>query len=135
MARYPFPPIAVVISFIDCINRGDLDGLVELMTDDHTLTVLDEAPLVGRALNRDAWHGYFSSFPDYVIYPRYVTASAGTVAVLGTTTGSHLGLADEDEMKLKVIWLCEVLDGRVSLWRIAEDTAKRRAEIGIPPTA
>lgn len=38
-------------------------------------------------------------------------------------------------MKLKVIWLCEVLDGRVSLWRIAEDTAKRRAEIGIPPTA
>jgi ketosteroid isomerase-like protein len=49
MARQPLPAIAPVVSFIDCINRGDLDGLTELMTDDHALVVLDEAPLVGRA--------------------------------------------------------------------------------------
>jgi hypothetical protein len=54
MVRRPSPPIAAAISFIDCINRGDLEGLTELMTDDHALVVLDEPALVGRDSNRDA---------------------------------------------------------------------------------
>src|SRR2546427_449958 len=104
MARQPLPPTPAVISFIDCINRGDRDGLGALMTDDHTLTVLDEAPLIGRDANLDAWSGYFSSFPQYVIYPRAVVARGDRVAVLGTTTGSHLDLPDEEEMNLGVMW-------------------------------
>ena len=121
------PPRAAVIKFIDCVNRGDLDGLAELMT--------DEPPLVGRDANEDAWRGYFTSYPDYVIYPRHVTARDISVAVLGTATGSHLGLPDDEEMKLNVIWLAEVVDGRLSRWRIAEDTPDLRAQTGIPPTA
>jgi hypothetical protein len=27
MTRQPLPAIAAAVSFIDCINRGDLDGL------------------------------------------------------------------------------------------------------------
>ena len=57
------------MKFIECINRGDVDGLSVLMTDGHTLQVLDEAPLVGRAANVEAWRGYTSAFPNYVIYP------------------------------------------------------------------
>ena len=133
MARQPLPPIAAAIGFIDCINRGDLDGLAELMTDDHRLVVLDEPPLVGRQANREAWNGYFSSFSDYVIYPRHVAGSGASVAVLGTTTGSHLGLPDEEEMKLDVIWQAEVVGGKVSLWRVAEDTPELRAQAGVPP--
>src|SRR4051794_18681255 len=60
--------------------------------------------------------------PDYVFYPRHVTAAGNSVAVFGTTTGSHLGLPDDEEMTLGVIWLAEVLDGRLSQWRVAEDT-------------
>ena len=52
MSRQPLPPIAAAISFIDCINRGDLTGLAELMTDDHSLVVLDEPPLMGREIGR-----------------------------------------------------------------------------------
>jgi ketosteroid isomerase-like protein len=133
MARQPPPAIAAVISFVDCINRGDLEGLTRLMTDDHTLAVLDEPEVVGRDNNRVAWRGYFSSFPAYVIYPRHVTAAGRSVAVMGTTTGSHLGLPDEEEMTLGVIWLAEVLDGRLSQWRVADDTPELRAGVGIPP--
>lgn len=68
MPRTPLPPIAATVSFLDCINRGDLDGLAALMTDDHTLIVLDEPPLVGRQANRDAWYGQFTAFPNYVIH-------------------------------------------------------------------
>jgi hypothetical protein len=129
------PPVAVVVSFIDCINRRDLDGLAALMSDDHTLVVLDEAPLVGRAANVSAWRGYFSSFPDYVIHPRHLAAAGARVAVLGSTTGSHLGLPDEEEMGLGVIWLADAVDGRVSRWQVADDTEARRASEGVPPTA
>jgi hypothetical protein len=135
VARMPSPPLAAVVGFIDCINRGDVSGLANLMHDDHRLVVLDEEPLVGREANVEAWQGYCTSFPDYVIHPRYLTASGARVAVLGTTTGSHLGLPDDEEVKLTVIWLADVTDGALSLWQVAEDTPVARAESGIPTTA
>ncbi len=64
MPRTPSPPVAAVVSFIDCINRGDLDGLTALMRPDHRLVVLDEQPVVGREANVEAWNGYFTAFPD-----------------------------------------------------------------------
>lgn len=135
MARRPLPPAAAVIGFIDCINRGDLDDLAESMTGDHTLIVLDEPPLVGRSRNREAWDGYMAAYSNYVIYPRYIATSGTSVAVLGTTTGSHLGMTEEEEMQLDAIWLAEVVDGRLSSWHIADDTPELRAEVGIPLTA
>jgi hypothetical protein len=125
------PAIAVVVSFIDRVNRGDVDRLGELMTDDHTLEVLDEEPLIGKASNIEAWRGYASSFPDYVIYPHQFSEVDGLVAVLGHTTGSHLGLPDDEERTLTVIWVARVDHGRLSLWRIEEDTPRRREELGL----
>ena len=130
MPRRPLPPVAVVIGFIDCINRGDVDGLGALMTEEHRLIVLDEPPLVGRGANVEAWRGYASSFPRYVIHPRALTSEGSRVAVLGTTTGSHLGLADEEEIQLTVIWVAEVERGAVKLWQIVEDTPESRARAG-----
>jgi hypothetical protein len=120
MAREPLPPLAAVVSFMDCVNRGDLDGLTGLMTPDHRLLVLDEDPLVGREANREAWAGYLAAFPEYVIDPRELAADGSRVSVLGTTTGSHLGLPDDDEMRLEVLWLADVVDGRLSLWQVAD---------------
>src|SRR4051794_28983673 len=94
------PPVAAVISFIDAINRGDVDRLGELMTVHHPLDVFDEPPLHGRDANLDAWRGYATAFPEYVIYPERIVEHDGQVAVLGHTTGSHLGLPDVDEMDM-----------------------------------
>jgi SnoaL-like domain len=132
MALSPLPPLAAVVSFVDCINRGDLAGLRRLMTDDHQLVVLDEPPLVGRAANVAAWDGYFTGFPRYVIYPRHLTVRGATVAVLGTTTGSHLGLPDAEEQRLDVLWLAEVTGGRLSRWEVVEPTPAALAAAGIP---
>jgi hypothetical protein len=128
----PLPPLAAVVSFVDCINRGDLAGLGRLMTDDHQLVVLDEPPLVGKAANVAAWDGYFTGFPLYVIHPRHLAARGSTVAVLGTTTGSHLGLPDAEEQRLDVLWLAEVSGGRLSRWVVAEPTPTALAAAGIP---
>jgi ketosteroid isomerase-like protein len=131
--RRPLPPIAVTLGFVDRINRGDLDALVDLMTEDHTLVVMNEAPLAGRAANRDAWEGYFRSYPEYVIHPRHLATRGTTVAVLGTTTGSHLGLPDDEERRLDVVWIAEVIGAHVSRWQVASDDPDLRARFGIPP--
>jgi ketosteroid isomerase-like protein len=136
MARRPLPALAATIDFIACVNRTDLPGLTDLLHPDHRLVVLDEPPLVGREANVDAWRGYFAAFPRYVIYPRFLTAVAATeadrVAVLGNTAGSHLDLADEDELQLNVIWIAESDQGLLTLWQICEDTPARRRELAIP---
>jgi hypothetical protein len=55
--------------------------------------------------------------------------------VLGHTTGSHLGLPDDEESRLLVIWVAEVRDGALSRWRILDDSAAVRHQFGLPPDA
>jgi SnoaL-like domain len=129
--RRELPDVAVVVSFIDCVNHADVEGLGRLMTADHTLQVLDEPPLRGRKANLRAWRGYLTSYPAYVIYPRRIAGQAGRVGVLGHTTGSHLGLPDERERELTVIWVADVVGGRLATWRVAEDTPDLREELGL----
>jgi hypothetical protein len=96
------PPVAAVISFINRINRGDVEGLSAMMTDDHELIVFDENPLPGQTANMKAWAGYVAAYPRYVIYPQAITEPRdGCVAVIGHTTGSHLGLADEETQAVR----------------------------------
>ena len=129
--RTPLPPVAAVIGFIDAINFSDVDRLVALMSPDHRLQVLNEPPLDGREANRAAWHGYVTAFPDYVIYPDRFVHRGDDVLVLGSTTGSHLGLPDQEERQLGVTWRATVRDGLLTLWQIIEDTPGRRVLLGL----
>jgi hypothetical protein len=88
------------------------------MTDDHTLAVFDEAPLVGREANVAAWRGYVERFPRYVIHPHRTEHSGDTVTIVGHTTGSHLGLPHDEERELTVIWRAEIAAGAVRSWTL-----------------
>jgi hypothetical protein len=125
------PPVAVAIGFVDRINTGDVDGLSRLMSPDHRLQVFDEAPIVGRDANVEAWRGYAQAFPEYVIYPHRIAERDGRVAIVGHTTGSHLGLPADEERALTLIWLVTVADGLVSAWELLEDTDETRAALGL----
>jgi hypothetical protein len=128
-------PTSVVLSFVDCINRGDVDGLGRLMAEAHVLQVFDEAPLTGRDANIVAWRGYAGAFPRYRIHPHGVWEAEGQVAVLGHTTGSHLGLPDDQEREMTLIWLAEVVDGAVRSWTLVEDSAESRRRHGLSAQA
>jgi ketosteroid isomerase-like protein len=131
--RTPLPPVACVVSFVDAINHGEVQRLAWLMTDDHTLVVLDEAPLVGKHANVEAWRVHATSFPDYVIHPHRIVGRGDEVVLFGHTTGSHLGLADDEESKITVIWRAEVRGGRLASWQIIEDTPAARAALALGP--
>jgi hypothetical protein len=121
----------LALRFIDCINRGDVAGLGRLMTEDHELRVFDESPLTGREANVAAWRGYVDSFPTYCIFPRRVSERDGIVAILGHTTGSHLGLPDAEEQQLTLIWVAEIVDGGVRSWRLIADSSENRERFGL----
>lgn len=94
------PPTAstAVAAFIDAVNRGDLEGIAALVSEDHVLVVPGEQPISGRSASLEAWRRYFESFPEYLIFRRQMTVEGNRVVVLGTTTGSHLALPPEEEM-------------------------------------
>ena len=130
--RRSLPPVPLTLAFLNCINHRDLPGLVSLMSDDHRLQVFDETPVTGRDENERAWSGYFEEFPTYLIHPHQIAeAPDGEVAVLGHTTGSHLGLADSQESLLTMIWIAECQQGAVSSWTLAEDTLPNRDRYGL----
>jgi ketosteroid isomerase-like protein len=121
----------MVAAFITAITARDVDALSTLMTDDHELVVFDEPPSCGREANVEAWRGYVSSFPAYVITPHETVERDGVVAVLGHTTGSHLGLPDDEERQLTLIWVAQVVDGTIRSWRLVDDTRENRRSLGI----
>ena len=105
--------------------------MARLLHPDHRLEVLDEDPLIGRDANIEAWRGYFTAFPDYVIYPRSFAESGTRVAVLGTTTGSHLGLPDLEERELEVLWVSDVDEGLLTRWAVRDATDDERRNAGL----
>jgi ketosteroid isomerase-like protein len=124
-------PLALTLSFIDAINRSDVSRLSDLMADDYELKVFDEPARLGRSQGIADWRGYLSSFPNYIILPHKLVTRGDQTAVLGTTTGSHLGLPDEEERKLTLIWLSEIAGGKIRLWRLIADTAENRETLGL----
>lgn len=53
------------------------------------------------------------------------------MAILGHTTGSHLGLPDDEESRTTLIWTAAVVDGAVHRWALLEDTGAHREEHGL----
>lgn len=125
------PPIAIAVAFVDRINHGDLDGLGGLLSDDHRLEVFDEPAVEGRAANTAAWRRYLDAFSRYVIHPLRIADDGEVVAILGSTTGSHLGLPDAEERTRTLIWVAHVHEGAVRRWRLIEDTAANRVRFGL----
>ena len=63
------PPVAVAVSFIDCINRGDVDALSELMSEDHRAKIValsyDAPEVIARYLEKYGFApDHAASIPD-----------------------------------------------------------------------
>ena len=56
-----------VLAFIDRINAHDVEGLAELMSDDHTFIDAHGNQVSGREKMIAGWRGYFEWFPNYRI--------------------------------------------------------------------
>jgi len=100
------------LRFNDRINQQDLEGLVELMTDDHTF--VDNAGNVtkGKNVMKEHWRGFFKKCPDYRNEFTGVTVQDNVVVMVGYSVCSLKSLNGPN------IWTAKIHDGRVSEWKV-----------------
>jgi len=128
-----------ILSFIDRISAHDVEGLAELMSDDHTFIDAHGNQVSGREKMTAGWRGYFEWFPDYYIEVTEVLARRNalesdeasaivehredgeTFALFGFAGGSFKGKQSEC-WRLPAAWKASVRDGRVTLWQVFADT-------------
>jgi ketosteroid isomerase-like protein len=105
-----FDVMMVALRFNEKINQRDLDGLVELMTDDHTF--VDNSGGVDRNM-KEGWRHFFGDYPDYRNVFTSVTVAGNVVVMIGYSTCSN-----EPRLNGPSMWTAKVRDGLVSEWRV-----------------
>jgi ketosteroid isomerase-like protein len=124
MPASPTSQQQVAIDFNERINAGDLDGLVQLITEDHTFMDTLGNMVNGKPACRAAWKG-FSAFPDYRNLFEEVATRNDRVIVTGRSTCSDARLAGP------ALWSAKIKEGKVHEWRVWSDTPANRAALGL----
>jgi ketosteroid isomerase-like protein len=115
----------VVMSFNDCINRRDLDGLSSLMTDDHVFVDSANSTIGGKALCLEAWRQFCTAFPDYRNHFERVLSAGSDVIIIGRSVCSDARLAGP------ALWSARIEGACIAEWRVYEDTSVNRALLGL----
>jgi ketosteroid isomerase-like protein len=118
-------PVEIVINFNKSINNRDIDTLADLMTDDHTFIDSTDQSFTGKDKAVDAWRGFFDAFPDYKNHFDTLTEKDELVIVTGRSTCSFKDLDGA------ALWTAKVRDGKVSEWRVYDDSPKNRARLNV----
>jgi uncharacterized protein (TIGR02246 family) len=100
------------LKFNDRINQRDLEGLAELMTDDHTFIDNEGNVTKGKAAMKEAWRDFFKSYPDYRNEFTNVMVQDNIVVIIGYSRCSYKPLEGPN------IWTAKIHDGHVSEWKV-----------------
>jgi ketosteroid isomerase-like protein len=126
--------IEIALQFVECINSKDIDGIIGMLAPGHLFVDLEGNEYSFDATSgRAAWSGYFKLAPRYLIHVSSAHAVGDTAILRGRTTGSHLGLPREQELREHaLIWTAKVRAGKLADWRILHDTPAAPLNPGIP---
>jgi len=117
--------MTVALQFNDRISDRDIDGLGQLMTEDHTF--IDKSGKVSRdhVAMIKGWTEFFEVYPDYRNIFTRVEVQGNRVIMLGRSECFYKPLDGP------AIWTAIIRDGLVAEWRVCEDTAEIRRELGL----
>ncbi len=127
-------PAEVAAAFVARINAHDVDGLSELMTDDHVFIDALDNEGSGRNAMRAGWKQYLALVPDYWIKVETVLQKEGTVALFGKAGGTYAGSIPQGQSgrwEVPAAWLAQVRDDRVAVWRVYTDNLPMRRLMGM----
>ena len=104
--------MSIALKFNEKINQQDLDGLAELMTDDHTFVDSDGVITKGKDVMKRIWREFFKRYPDYRNIFTSITTQNNIVVMVGYSTCSYKPLNGPN------IWTAKIRDGRLFEWRV-----------------
>jgi ketosteroid isomerase-like protein len=107
-----FDIMMTALKFNEKINKQDLEGLAELMTDDHTFIDNSGNITKGKDAMKESWRKFFEQCPDYRNIFTSVTVKDNVVVMVGYSTCSYKLLEGPN------IWTAKVQSGRISEWKV-----------------
>ena len=118
-------PISIVQAFNSCINNQDIDGLSDLMAENHTFIERDGKSHGSKQHMVEAWKEFFKMFPRYKNTFTKIGTIDNLVSVLGFAYWSEKETCDP------VIWTALVENNLISEWRIYEDSSENRKKFNL----
>jgi len=119
-------PQEIVLAFNEMINSRNLEGLANMMTDDHTFIDSSDDVHVGKEMMVAGWKEFFESYPDYRNHFSYLETRDEWVYILGHSTCSYPPLDGP------AIWTARIEAGLVAEWRVYLDTDENRRVLELP---
>jgi len=111
------------ISFIEKINEHDIDGIYDLMSEDHKFIDSMGMTVNGKKEMKTAWKGFFSWFPDYEITIKNTLLTDDSVGFFGIASGTFYNEneKDSDKFEIPASWRAKIKDGLVTEWQVFAD--------------
>jgi ketosteroid isomerase-like protein len=117
-----------VQQFIDRINLHSVQGIVDLLTEDHLFIDSWGTRFEGKKTMQEGWQTYFSLFPDYMIEIEDIQVSGKKVFIFGSASATYhvkIGNNPQDRYwNLPAAWRAIVSEGKIRQWQVYADTKK-----------
>ena len=113
--------IEIVLDFIAAINKGDIDGITELMSEDCIFVDAGGDQYNGKETMREGWIAYFKMFPDYTIEVTDITENDSVIGVFGYASGTYKGLRNDmnsNYYRIPSSWKAIVKEGKIGYWQV-----------------
>lgn len=104
--------ILAALRFNEKINEQDLEGLTEMMTENHRFIDSDGKATQGKEVIVEGWRVFFEKYPDYRNAFTCVTLQNDVVVMVGYSSCSYKLLDGPN------IWTARIHGDRVSEWRV-----------------
>jgi hypothetical protein len=114
----------VILDFVAAINRGSVENICNLMTEDHVFIDSQDNRTFGKENMKQAWIGYFALFPDYKIDPVEILEKDSLICILGYASGTYKNLKNEKNSnywRIPAAWTSIVKDDQIKVWQVYAD--------------
>lgn len=120
-------PKNIALQFNNCITNADINGLADLMAEDHVFIDTANNRIEGKTNNlTKAWEPFFAIYPGYRNIFEKIIVRGSKVFMLGYSV-----CPEEILNNVYCIWVAEVVDSKVSLWHIYADTEENRENLNL----
>jgi ketosteroid isomerase-like protein len=114
----------IVLDFVSAINNIDVDGIHNLISEDHLFIDSQDNRMYGREEMKKAWISYFSIFPDYKIEIMEIFEKESLICILGYASGTYKGIQNENNSnywRIPAAWTAIVSDKKIKQWQVYAD--------------
>jgi hypothetical protein len=119
-------PKLTALLFNECINSEDIDGMVSLMNDNHSLICYDEIGSYNKKTSREAWVKFFNGVTHYKNHFSKIESRDNFVIIMGKATCANI-----EWLNKNVLWSVLIENDKLSEWKVYDDTIENRKRLNI----